>query len=55
MRGDLGSKEYLKLDNENKFLYLKDILDDRRDGAREKLFSSGRLGTLFARDNPDVQ
>lgn len=51
----INSKEYLKLDNENKFLYLKDILDDRRAEAREKLFSSGRLGTLFARDNPDVQ
>ena len=51
----IKSKQYLKLDNEGKYQYLEDILNDRRDGAREKLFSSGRLGSLFARDNPDIQ
>ena len=51
----IKSTEYLKLDDENKFLYLNDILNNRKAGAREKLFSSGRLGNLFNRDNSTIQ
>ena len=45
--------DYIMASDEEKYQMLSSVLTDKRNFAREKIFSSGRLQTIYQMDNPD--
>ena len=45
--------DYIMASDEEKYQMLSSVLADKRNFAREKIFSSGRLQTIYQMDNPD--